>query len=74
MKEYEGKAPIGYIQLLSFGGIEILDINNEEAVACFNFGNGREMIKKHKIRRNANGRPYIRKMDVMYYLDHFMRA
>lgn len=73
-KEYENKKAIGYLNLCNFGGLEILDINCEEAVACFNFGNGREMIRRHKIIYTANGHAYIRKAGKIYYLDQIMRT
>ena len=67
--KYKGKPPIGVMTLCNFGGLEILDINCEEAIACFNFGNGREMVKRHKITYTAQGKAYIRKMGRRYYLD-----
>ena len=73
-KEYENTKAVGYLTLCNFGGLEILDINCEEAVACFNFGNSREMIRKHKIIYTSSGRAFIRKMGRKYYLGEIMRT
>lgn len=71
-KEYENTKALGVITLCNFGGLEILDQNCEEVVACFNFGTGRQQIRRHKITYTANGRAYIRKAGHRYYLDRFM--
>ena len=69
VKQYENTKPVGVLPLSNWGGLEILERNCEEAVACFNFGHGREMIRRHKIIYTANGRAYIRKAGRRYYFD-----
>lgn len=73
-KDYENTKAVGYLVLSNWGGLEILDLNDEEAVACFNWGTGRQMIRRHKIIYTANGRAYIRKQGRRYYFDQIMRV
>ena len=76
-KTYENKKALGVFTLSNFGGIEILDILHgidDYAVACFNFGTGRQQIRKHKIYYTAMYRPYIRKQGTRYNLDEILRA
>lgn len=76
-KQYAETKAIGVMPMSNFGGIEILDIIHgidDYAVACFNFGTGRQQIKKHKIYYTAEYRPYIRKQGTRYYLDQMMRV
>ena len=68
------KKPVGTIHLCNWGGLEVLSINNEEVVACFNFGNGREMFNTHKIIYTSSGRAYFRKQGKRYYLDQITKA
>ena len=75
--QYETTKPVAFLAMCSFGGIEILDIIydiDEYAIACFNFGTGRQQIRKHKIQVSSSGRNYIRKQNVRYYLDQFIRT
>ncbi|MBO6272777.1 hypothetical protein J6O48_08370 [bacterium] len=76
-KTYENTEAVGTFPLCNFGGLEILDILygiNDYAVACFNFGTGRQQIRKHKIHYTPAGRSYIRKQGVRYYFDEIMRV
>lgn len=76
-KQYAETKAIGVIPMNNFGGIEILDIIHgieDYAVACFNFGTGRQQIRKHKIYYTAEYRPHIRKQGTQYYLDQMMRV
>lgn len=77
-KEYADKKAVGTFATSNFGGIEILDLvdkNNDLAVvACFNFGTGRQQIRRHTIKETASGRMFIRKAGRRYYLDQFMRV
>ena len=76
-KEYAEKKAIGVIPMSVFGGIEILDIIygiDNYAVACFNFGTGRQQIRRHKIFSTESGRSYIRKQGDRYYFDQIMRV
>lgn len=73
-KEYENTKPVGVLPLSNWGGLEILNINCEDCIACFNWGHGRELIRKHNLIYTASGRVYIRKMGKRYYLDEIMRT
>lgn len=75
-KKYENTKAIGYINtcFTQWGGIEILDLNDDYALACFNFGTGRQQIRWHKIYITVAGRPFIRKQGTRYYLDEAMRV
>lgn len=76
-KTYENTKAVGVLPLCNFGGLEILDILygiDDYAVACFDFGNGRQQIRKHKIQYTPAGRSYIRKQGVRYYFDEIMRV
>ena len=74
-KKYENTKSIGVYGLCNFGGIEILDILygiDDYIVSCYNFGTGRQKIRKHKIYYCDNGRSFIRIDNKRYYLDFFM--
>lgn len=71
-KKYANTKPLGVLPLSNWGGLEILDINCESAVACFNWGTGRQMIKRHTITYCSNGRAYIRKQGKRYYFDEIL--
>ena len=76
-KKYAETAAIGYYAMGIFGGLEILDIIHgidNYAVACFNFGTGRQKIRRHKIYSTPTGRNYIRKEGDQYYFDEMMRV
>ena len=76
-EKYAETAAIGYYAMGIFGGLEILDIIHgidNYAVACFNFGTGRQKIRRHKVYSTPAGRNYIRKEGDRYYLDEMMRA
>ena len=73
-KEYENTKPVGVLPLSNWGGLEILALNYEECIACFNWGTGRQMIRRHSIIYTASGRAYIRKAGHRYYLDEIMRT
>lgn len=73
-EKYKDSKPIGVYGMCNFGGIEILDVlSDEELIACFNFSNGRQSIRKHRI-YNIDGKPFIIKMGVRYYLDDIMKV
>ena len=53
-------------------GDELLDIDACDgeygvAVACFNWGTGRQKIRRHKIQLSESGRPFIRKEGIRFY-------
>lgn len=76
-KKYADTKAVGCYCMSNFGGLEILDIENgfeDYAVACFNFGTGRQKIRRHKIQRTLTGRPFIRKNGIRFYFDEIMRV
>ena len=76
-KKYAETKPIATICLSNWGGIEILAIEYGIAdyiIACFNFGTGRQQIRRHKVCTAPSGRLYIRKQGTRYYLDEMMRC
>lgn len=76
-KQYAETKAIGVMPMNNFGGIEILDIIHgidDYAVACFNFGTGRQQIRRHKICCSESGRTYIKKQGTRYYFDQIMRV
>jgi len=74
-KKYADTEPIGTLCLGNWGGLEILDIEygiDDYAIACFNWGTGRQQIRRHKIMYTPSGRSYIRKQGTRYYFDQMM--
>lgn len=76
-KVYGDVNPVAVLTLSNWGGIEILGVEHgieDKVVACFNFGNTRQQIRRHTVNTTPAGRDYIRKQGVRYYLDQFMRV
>lgn len=74
-KKYADTEPIGVITLCNWGGLEILDIEygiDDYVIACFNYGNSRLEIRRHKVMYTPAGRAYIRKHGVRYYYDQML--
>ena len=74
-ERYSETPAIGYYCMGNFGGLEILDIEygiNDKLITCFNFGTGRQMIRRNTIYTTSNGRQYIRKARDRYYIDEMM--
>lgn len=75
-KNIQSTPAIGTLCLSNWGGLEILDLvdkNGELAVvACFNFGTGRQQIRRHVVRYTPAGRAHIRKGGTRYYFDEIM--
>ena len=71
-QEYSNLEALAVFELSNWGGIEILAMNCEDVVACFNFESGRSEIRRHKIVYTSAGRAYFRKAGHKYYLDQFM--
>ena len=70
-KKYANTKAIGVLPLNNFGGIEFLDIEygiNDYIIACFNFGTGRQQIRRHKVNCTTDDRLYIRKQGRRYYI------
>ena len=71
-KKYANKQACGVCYMGQFGGLELLDIDACDgeygvAVACFNFGTGRQKIRRYKIQLSESGRPFIRKEGIRFY-------
>lgn len=76
-EKYNETPAIGYYTLSNFGGLEILDVEygiNDKLVTCFNWGTGRQMIRRNTVFTTPGGRQYIRKAGDRYYLDEMMRT
>ena len=71
---YKNAVPIGTYPLCNFGGLAILAIEDRQAVAAFNFGEGYKQIRRHTIYCTYTGRAYIRKNGRRYYLDQIIRT
>ena len=71
-KRYANKQACGVCYMGQYGGLELLDIDACEgeygvAVACFNWGTGRQKIRRYKIQLSESGRPFIRKEGIRFY-------
>ena len=71
-KKYANKQACGVCYMGQFGGLELLDIDACDgeygvAVACFNWGTGRQKIRRYKIQLSESGRPFIRKEGIRFY-------
>ena len=76
-EQYSETPAIGYYGMGNFGGLEILDIEygiQDKLVTCFNWGTGRQMIRRNTIYTTPSGRQYIRKAGDRYYLDEMMKT
>ena len=76
-EKYAETKAIGYCAMNYFCGLEILDIIygiDNYVVACFNFGTGRQKIRRHKVYSTPAGRNYICKEGNRYYLDEMELA
>ena len=72
-EKYKNADPVGVYTLCNFGGLVILDIEDEKATAAYHFGEKYENIRRHKIHYTYTGRAYIRKSGRRYYFDQIMR-
>ena len=70
---YKNAVPVGVYPLCNFGGLAILAIEGEKAIAAYNFGNGYKQIRRHNIFYTYTGRAYIRKNGTRYYFDQIMK-
>ena len=73
-KEFADTKAIAVIPLSNWGGLEILAINDDQLLACFNFGTGRQQIRWHNVHYPESGRAFIRKQGVRYYLDQMIHS
>ena len=73
-ERYKNAAPVGVYTLNNFGGLAILDIDEEKATAAYNFGDGYKQIRRHNIYYTYTGRAYIRKSGQRYYFDQILKS
>lgn len=75
-KQYADTKPLAVFGLCNFGGIEVLCLNEQEdyVISCFEFGTGRQNIRKHKIEYSKSGEPFFRVHNKRYYLRDFMKV
>ena len=72
-ERYKNADPVGVYTLNNFGGLAILDIDEEKATAAYNFGDGYKQIRRHNIYYTYTGRAYIRKSGQRYYFDQIIK-
>ena len=70
---YKNAVPVGVYPMCNFGGLAILAIEGETAIAAFNWGEGYKQIRRHTIFYTYTGRAYIRKGGSRYYFDQIQR-
>jgi hypothetical protein len=73
-ERFKNADPIGIYTLCNFGGLVILDMDDEKATAAFNFGDGYTQIRRHTIYYTFTGRAYIRKNGRRYYFDQIIKT
>ncbi len=74
-QKYADKPPVGVFGICNYGGLEVLDVEGgDHVIACFNYGDGRKNVGRHKVEYTVDGRPYFRKLGTRYYLDQILRA
>lgn len=72
--QYKNAAPMGVYPMCNFGGLAILAIESDTAIAAFNWGEGYKQIRRHTIFYTYTGRAYIRKSGRRYYFDQIMKV
>ena len=73
-ERYKNAAPVGVYTLCNFGGLVILDMDDEKATAAYSFGDGYKQVRRHTIYYTYTGRAYIRKSGRRYYFDQIIRT
>ena len=73
-EKYKNAAPVGVYVLCNSGGLAILSLDDEKAVAAFNFDGEYSQIRTHSIFYTYTGRAYIRKNGRRYYFDQIIRT
>ena len=66
--------PLATMHTCNFGGLAIMEIIDEVAYVCDNYGNGYERLTKNKICYNQHGHPYFTRNRQRYYLSDFLRT
>ena len=73
-EQFKNADPIGVYTENNFGGLAILSIEDEKAIAAYHFGDGYKQIRRHNIFYTYTGRAYIRKNGRRYYFDQIIRT
>ena len=73
-EKYKNADPIGVYVENNYGGLAILSIEDEQAVAAYHYGEGYKQIRRHNIFYTYTGRAYIRKNGRRYYFDQIIRT
>ena len=73
-EKYKNADPVGVYTLNNYGGLVILDMDDEQATAAYHYGDGYAQIRRHKIYYTYTGRAYIRKSGRRYYFDQIIRT
>lgn len=73
-EKYKNADPVGVYVVNNFGGLAILDIDDEKATAAYHFGDEYKQIRRHTIYYTYTGRAYIRKNGRRYYFDQIIRT
>lgn len=71
---YKNATPLGVYTICNFGGLAILAMEAETAIAAFNWGDGYKEIRRHRIHYTNAGRAYISKRGRRYYFDEIERV
>lgn len=71
---YKDAVPVGVYPICNFGGLAILALEGDAAIAAFNWGEGYKQIRRHAIFCTYTGRAYIRKGGRRYYFDQIIRT
>ena len=73
-ERYQDAAPVGLYPMNNFGGLAILDIQDETAVCAWHYGDGYRSIRRHQVFYTYTGRAYIRKAGQRFYFDQILRT
>jgi hypothetical protein len=73
-ERYKNVEPVGVYVLCNYGGLVILDMDDDRATVAYDFGEGYKQIRRHNIYYTYTGRAYIRKGGTRYYFDQIMRT
>lgn len=73
-EKYKNAEPVGVYTMNNFGGLVILDMDDEQATAAYHYGEKYESIRRHKIYYTYTGRAYIQKSGRRYYFDQIMKT
>ena len=67
------KQAIAVLPMNNHGGLEILEINDEQVVTAYNFGK-QEVAIPSKVRYDKNGDPYFMRNRMRFNINDFMKV